>query len=195
MSNISIESVSNENQVFDKINYAEAPLTEKQFTDCSFRNCDFSNCNFAFNTFVDCIFEECNLSMIKLNTTTLNNVVFKNCKVLGVNFSEATDSLFKVTFDVSVLDYASFSRKKMCKTKFYTSSLKDVSFTQANLSGSLFDDCDLLGAIFNKSDLTATNFSTSYNFIIDPELNNVKKAVFSVAGVMGLLEKYQIKVV
>lgn len=195
MSKISIESVSNENQVFDKINYAESSLTGKQFADCTFSNCDFSNCNMAYNTFVDCIFNGCNLSMIRLNSTTLNNVLFKNCKVLGVNFSEAIDFLFNVTFEVSVLDYASFARKKMLKTRFYKSSLKDVSFTQTNLCGSLFDDCDLLGAIFNKSDMAAANFSTSYNFIIDPELNNIKKAVFSVAGVMGLLSKYQIKVV
>ena len=195
MSKTSIENVSNENKVFDKINYAESSLTGKQFTDCNFTNCDFSNCNMAYNTFADCIFDGCNLAMIRLNSTTLNNVVFKNCKVLGVNFSEAIDFLFNVTFEVSVLDYASFARKKMLKTRFYKSSLKDVSFTQTNISGSLFDDCDLLGAIFNKSDLTAANFSTSYNFRIDPELNNIKKAIFSFEGVMGLLAKYQIKVV
>jgi len=189
------ENASNENQVFDKINYAESSLTGKQFTDCNFTNCDFSNCNMAYNTFADCIFDGCNLAMIRLNSTTLNNVVFKNCKVLGVNFSEAIDFLFNVTFEVSVLDYASFARKKMLKTRFHKSSLKEVSFTQTNISGSLFDDCDLLGAIFNKSDLTAANFSTSYNFRIDPELNNIKKAIFSFEGVMGLLAKYQIKVV
>lgn len=189
------ENVSNENQVFDKINYAESSLTGKQFTDCTFTNCDFSNYNMACNTFVDCIFDGCNLAMIKRNSTTLNNVVFKNCKILGVNFSEAIDFLFNVTFEVSVLDYASFARKKMLKTRFHKSSLKEVSFTQANLCGSLFDDCDHLGAIFNKSDLTATNFSTSYNLIIDPKLNNIKKAIFSAEVVMGLLAKYQIKVV
>lgn len=112
------ENASNENQVFDKINYAESSLTGKQFTDCTFTNCDFSNCNMACNTFVDCIFDGCNLAVIKRNSTTLNNVVFKNCKILGVNFSEAIDFLFNVTFKVSVLDYASFARKKMLETRF-----------------------------------------------------------------------------
>jgi len=119
----------------------------------------------------------------------------KNCKILGVIFNECQNFLFSVRFENCTLDYSSFFGKKMVKTSFIQSSLKEVNFTQANLSGSIFDQSDLLGTIFSGTDLTAVNFITAFNYIIDPELNNIKKASFSTDGIAGLLMKYQIKIV
>jgi hypothetical protein len=53
-----------------------------------------------------------------------------------------------------------------------------VSFSQTNLTGSVFDECDLLETVFNRTDLTSVNFTTAYNYILDPELNALKKASF-----------------
>ncbi|WP_419802798.1 hypothetical protein [Mucilaginibacter sp.] len=39
------------------------------------------------------------------------------------------------------------------------------------------------------------DFSSAYNFSIDPENNRIKKAKFSVAGLPGLLEKFGLKIV
>jgi len=103
--------------------------------------------------------------------------------------------LFSVGFEGCILDYSSFMLKKMLKTRFSKSTLKEVTFTQANLAGSVFDDCDLNGAIFNRTDINSVNFITAYNYDIDPEINIVKKAAFSVQGIHGLLSKYQLKIV
>ena len=35
----------------------------------------------------------------------------------------------------------------------------------------------------------------AYNFDIDPEINMIKKALFSAQGLPGLLSKYQLKIV
>ena len=39
-----------------------------------------------------------------------------------------------------------------------------------------------------------TDFTTSYNYSIDPEKNKLKKAIFSKEGLKGLLAKYEIVV-
>jgi len=100
-----------------------------------------------------------------------------------------------VEFQACILDYSSFMGRKMVKTKFVKTSLKEVNFSGANLSGSIFDDCNMLDTLFNGTDLSAVNFTTSHHFIIDPELNVMKKALFSAQGLPGLLTKYQIKIV
>jgi fluoroquinolone resistance protein len=83
----------------------------------------------------------------------------------------------------------------MPKTTFMKSSLKETSFAQAILTGSKFEQCDLLGTMFNRTDLSSVNFATSYNYTIDPEINTLKKAVFSSEGLAGLLVKHQLKIV
>lgn len=183
-----------DDKTFTELNYAKTTERNTEFNNCVFKKCDFSDSEFALCKFIDCVFEDCNLSMMKLDRSTLNNVVFIKCKVLGVNFSPSEDFLFTVRFESCMLDYSSFMAKKMPKTNFIKSSLKEVTFTEAILTGSAFDECDLNGAIFNRTDLTAVNFATASNFILDPELNNLKRAIFSASGLEGLLLKYGIKV-
>jgi uncharacterized protein YjbI with pentapeptide repeats len=133
--------------------------------------------------------------MTSLFSTGLKNVSFKNCKLLGIAFNECDDFLFQVYFDECTLDYAIFSNKKMPKTKFINSSLQEVTFIGTNLTSSVFDNCNLSGAIFNDTQLASVNFKTAYNFKIDPEFNPMRKAQFSTEGIVGLLEKYDIKIV
>jgi uncharacterized protein YjbI with pentapeptide repeats len=85
--------------------------------------------------------------------------------------------------------------KKMLNTKFTKTSLKETTFSMANLTGSIFDQCDLFGTVFNRTDLGGVDFSTALNYSIDPELNNIRKAIFSADGIPGLLTKHQIKIV
>ena len=184
-----------DNEVFDGLDYAGKAVRGKEFQSCSCIKCDLSDSVFSGNKFIDCKFDGCNLSLIKLNASYLNNVEFINSKILGVNFSECQNLLFTVSFNNCVLDYASFMNKKMTNTRFVRSSLKEATFSQANISGSLFDDCNLLDAVFNRTDLSGANFVTAFNYNIDPEINNIKKAAFSAIGLPGLLSKYNLKIV
>lgn len=190
-----MHSSTHEDKTFEKVVYAETKVSGTEFQNCTFLKCDFSNAEFLNNRFVDCTFEASNLSMMKLGGSTLNNIVFKECKIIGVNFSECDDFLFQVRFEHCTLDYASFMGKKMTKTKFIKTTLKEVNFIRANLSGALFQETDLSGTFFNGTDITSANFSTAFNYNIDPELNIIKKASFSMHGLHGLLHKYNIKVV
>jgi len=190
-----MEIVTHEGKTFEKIVYAEKVVKGREFQSCIFNNCDFSNSDFSYNKFLDCTFNGCNLSLMKLHGTTLNNTAFKNCKILGVNFSECDDFLFTVRFENCVLNYASFMGKKMAKTKFVQTDLKEVSFAETNLTGSVFDQTDLTGAIFNNTNLTLANLVTAYNYAIDPQLNIIKKASFSLQDLPGLLTRFNIKIV
>ena len=132
--------------------------------------------------------------MTKLSGTSLKGVHFKNCKLLGIQFKECDDFLFNVNFQECVLDYSSFANKKMPKTKFNSCSLREVTFVGTNLTSSVFDNCNLDGAIFNNTILAGADFTTASNYKIDPEFNPMKKAKFSIQGIAGLLDKYDIKI-
>lgn len=181
-------------KTFEKVVFIDKKVCNREFEDCTFKNCDFSNSDFSNNTFMDCEFIDCNLSMTNLFGTSLKTVGFTNCKLLGIHFQNCTDFLFNVNFQDCVLDYSSFANKKMPKTKFNSCSMKEVTFTGTNLTNALFDNCNLDGAIFNDTQLKEANFVTSYNYKIDPEFNPMKKAKFSTQGIIGLLDKYDIKI-
>jgi uncharacterized protein YjbI with pentapeptide repeats len=115
--------------------------------------------------------------------------------MLGLHFEDCSDFLFAVHFDKCILNLSSFFKQKLKKTKFKECSLHEVDFTEADLGNASFDNCDLAGAKFEKSNLEKADLSTSFNYSIDPELNRIKKAKFSIAGITGLLDKYDIEIV
>jgi uncharacterized protein YjbI with pentapeptide repeats len=91
-----------------------------------------------------------------------------------------------------MLDNSSFYKLKIKGTVFRHCRLLNVDFSECDLTSSLFDDCDLAGAVFGNTVIAKADFTTSYNYSIDPELNRIRKAKFSLPGVTGLLDKYDI---
>ena len=83
---------------------------------------------------------------------------------------------------------------KLHRTSFADSQLKGVDFTEADLRNALFRGCDLLNATFEHTNLEYADLRTSLNYSMDPENNRLKGAIFSVPGVLGLLDKYQIEI-
>jgi uncharacterized protein YjbI with pentapeptide repeats len=62
------------------------------------------------------------------------------------------------------------------------------------LTSSVFDNCDLARATFDQTILEKADFRTSYNYSIHPETNRIKKAKFSLSGIGGLLDRYDIEI-
>ncbi len=192
---MNLELLVHVDKTFSKINYTGKEVKNREFERCTFVGCDLSGSNFSQSRFIDCQFIGCNLSLIKLKGARLSNALFKECKLTGINFSECEDIFFTVKLEQSILDYASFADRKMPKTHFINSSLKGVIFTGANLEKALFENTDMAGAVFNNTNLKEANLVTAYNYSIDPELNNLKKASFSLHGISGLLDKYGINII
>ena len=187
-----MELMNVENQVFEKMDYSEIELPKGEYDHCTFVGCIFSNSDLSEVAFVDCEFDNCDFSMGTINNTAFKEVRFANCKLLGLDFQQCNDFLFSVYFEDCILNFASFRQLKLKNTTFKNCSLHEADFTETDLTGSLFENCDLSRAIFESTMLEQVDFRTSYNYSINPEINRIQKAKFSLAGVAGLLEKYNI---
>lgn len=183
-----------EDKTFYKVNFSEQKKVREVFENCQFNGCNFSYCDLSHSVFTDCTFDTCNFSLAKLNNTALNNAVFKNCKLTGLDFSKSRDLLFQVNFEKCLLDYSVFAGKRIERAKFADCSVIETDFTNADLTGVLFKNCNLDRSLFRRTNLKETDFTTSYNFSIDPENNKIAKAKFSLEGLPGLLTKYDIHI-
>lgn len=184
----------NEDKEFDNIDFSSVPLNEIECVECRFTNCNFSNADLSHSDFMDCTFHNCNFSLVKVNDTGLKSIRFIHGKITGVDFNACKDFLLAFHFEGCIMDYCSFYGKKIKKTTFKDCSIKDCDFSEADLSGSVFNNCDLLNSVFNRSNIEKVDFRTANNYIIDPELNKLRKAKFSIHGLAGLLTKYDIKI-
>lgn len=183
-----------ENQTFKNIQFSEKPFSKGEYDTCVFLNCDFSNTNLSNIDFIECEFVNCNLSNIQLKNTGLKEVVFDACKMIGVNFEVCNPFLLNLRFTGCQLDFSSFYRLKLNGTNFGNCSFEEVDFTEADLTKAVFEVCDFKKAVFEKTNVQQADFYTAFNYYIDPENNQLKKAKFSKEGALGLLEKYQILV-
>lgn len=96
--------------------------------------------------------------------------------VLDENF-DRNDSLTKGEYENCIFNRCDFAEK---------------DFSESDLTGAVFEDCNLAQAIFDHSILEKADFRTAYNYSIDPEAKRIKKAKFSLSGISGLLDKYDI---
>jgi uncharacterized protein YjbI with pentapeptide repeats len=83
---------------------------------------------------------------------------------------------------------------KLGSIHFLNCKLEEADFTKADLNGALFDQCELLNASFDNTLLEKADFTTAYNYSIDPENNYLRGAKFSLPSVTGLLNKYDIDI-
>jgi uncharacterized protein YjbI with pentapeptide repeats len=173
-------------------NFKMNPLPKGEFEDCLFQDCDFSECNLSDFVFTDCEFKFCNLSLVKLTKTTFRDVIFRNCKMLGLHFEDCNEFGLSFQFNGCILDHSSFYKTKIIKTILRDTKLQEVDFSECDLTGSAFINCDLLGAVFDHTNLEKVDFLTSFNYIMDPEKNRLKKTRFSSGGLSGLLNKFDI---
>src|SRR5699024_4545768 len=139
-------------------------------------------------------FIDCNFSNANLSQSLFQKVVFNNCKMLGLNFDECNQFNFTAVFENSQLNHSSFYQMNLNRTKFIKCQMKGVDFTEASLKNTTLINSDLFEARFDNTNLKKADFSHSFNYSIDPELNQVKGAVFSFPEVIGLLDKFDINI-
>jgi fluoroquinolone resistance protein len=181
--------------VFEKENFTLKPLVKGVYEQCVFKLCDFSGSNLNDLRFSECLFDSCNLSMAKLINTAFNDVRFKNCKMLGMHFDDCNPLGFTVNFENCNLAQSVFFKVILKKALFMNSRLTEADLTEADFTSVAFENCDFSGATFYRTILEKTDLSSSFNYVIDPEKNNIRKARFSLHGIAGLLTKYNIEIV
>jgi len=183
-----------EDENFINKDYTETRLVVGDYEMCTFSNCVFSKSSLSNFTFTECTFENCDLSLAKIDNTAFKDVTFKDCKLLGLRFEDCNQFLFEVNFESCQLDLSSFYKCAMKGSRFIKCSLKEVDFTESNLTAASFQECNLLGSIFDRTILEKTDFRTAANFAVDPEINQMRKALFSRKELEGLLLKYDLKI-
>ncbi|MFT3980008.1 MAG: pentapeptide repeat-containing protein [Ferruginibacter sp.] len=181
-------------QVFNEQHFSDQSLAIGDYEKCEFFNCDFSGSNLSKIYFTDCDFSGCNFSNAKLADTAFRNVTFTGCKMLGLHFEDCNKFLLEMSFDGCVLNHSSFYQLTLKKGIFNNCSMHEVDFTEAELPGSSFLDTDLAGAVFEQTNLQEADLRTARNWQIKPEVNNIKKAHFSVTNIQGLVAHYDIDI-
>jgi len=189
-----IKPVYTNEETFTTIDFTQRPLSKGEYENCTFLNCNFSNTDLSEIKFLACQFTSCNLSLAKLFNTALREAKFKECKMLGLRFDQCNNLGLSVGFDQCSLNHSSFYKTKLKKTVLKNSQLQEVDFTECDLTEVLFDTCDLMRATFEDTILEKVDLRTAFNYCIDPEINRIKKAKFSLPGVLGLLDKYDIEI-
>ncbi|WP_085537327.1 pentapeptide repeat-containing protein [Massilibacteroides vaginae] len=181
-------------EIFEREDFTLTALEKGEYESCAFNGCNFAEYNLSGFNFINCAFTDCNLSLAKLDKTAFQDVVFTGCKMLGLQFDMCNEFSLSFSFNNCLLNHSVFYKRKIKKTSFLNSQLREVDFTEADLSNSVFDNCDLLGATFEFTNLEKADLRTAYNFTLDPEGNRIKKAAFSLSGLPGLLNKYELNI-
>jgi uncharacterized protein YjbI with pentapeptide repeats len=184
--------ISTPDKIYDKIDFNEAPLGQSDYENCQFNHCNLSNINLSDLKFIDCVFTDCNLSNAKMHKTSLQEVKVRGCKMLGLHFEQCNPFSLSFGFDNCILDHCSFYHLKIKKTVFNDCQIREADFNQTDLTEATFNNCDLHKTVFDGSTLEKADLRSSYHYSIDPERNRVKKAKFSLSGVAGLLDKFDI---
>ena len=183
-----------ENKVFKNITFGEEKPLNGVYEECRFIHCNLNNADLSAITFRNCTFDGCDLSLAKLNETGFQEVRFANSKLLGLQFCDCRELLLEFEFDQCMLKLSNFQRLNLKNTKFTDCDLQEADFTGAGLTGASFDNCDLLRATFDHTNLEKADFRSAHNFSINPEINRLRKAKFSLAGVAGLLDVYGVEI-
>ncbi len=181
-------------QSFEKINFTKDPLAKGEYECCTFVNCNFEEADISEITFIETEFIDCNFSNANITNTSFQDVVFKNCKMLGLQFEKCNGFGFTASFDLCQLDHSSFYQLKLNRSSFQNSQLQGVDFTEAELKSIVVQYCDLLNATFENTNMEKADLRNSFNYSINPESNRIKEARFSLPDVIGLLDKYKIRI-
>lgn len=179
-------------QQYLKIDYTQTPLTKGHYDNCVFSQCNFKGGYVDNILFTDCQFIDCDLSNSNIAHTQFNTVAFKKCKLVGVRFDRCDQNLLQISLAHCNASLACFYAMQLPNTAFVHCNLQQTDFELANLSKASFANCNLQNAIFSQTNLNQANFTTAINFDIDPSNNQVKKAQFSLGGLVGLLKKHDI---
>ena len=179
-------------KTYEKVDFTKKPLEKGVYEECSFTACRMPGADLGGIRFIDCDFSSCDLSNAALVKTSFQDVEFRECKMLGLQFQECNPLGMSLRFEQCQLDNASFYQLKLPRIRFEHCLLREVDFTAADLTGAGFDHCDLERTLFENTLLEKADFTTAINYSLDPENNYLRGARFSLPGVTGLLDKYDI---
>lgn len=178
---------------FKNLSSSKQTLSEIEFEDCEFTKCVFIETKFKKCKFIDCRFSNCTFSACKFTDSTFLNATFTGSKLMGIDWTElAKSSGWK--FRECSLEYCNFKLMKLPGIEITRSNIKDVDFTDTDLSRAMFNNSSLDKSKFFKTNLEKASFLDATNYSINAQYNNITKAKFSLPEALTLLYGLDIKI-
>ncbi len=177
---------------FRNVDWSGSDLARIEFDGCSFFRCNFSETVLDGALFDACRFEECNLSNPIIKAARFIDAAFDKCKLMGVNFFSCDQSLMDAEFLGCAMTACNFSGLSMKKSVFRLCTIKDSSFQDAFLQDADFSESIFSDTLFHNCDLQKASFYKARGYAIDPRVNKIQKAIFSVPDVLALVENFGI---
>ncbi len=169
-------------------------LPEKTFYNCIFKECNFTGTILNETDFDSCEFIDCNFTNPVIKQTKLNDVIFSRCKLMGLNFYECSQFSFNLIFSNCSINSCNFSDLKMKGSKFTKCKITDSYFQETFLAGVSFEGSNFKNTLFHNANLVGASFCNVSGYSIDPLVNNVRKAKFTVPDVLNLLSGFNIEI-
>jgi fluoroquinolone resistance protein len=177
---------------FENKDFTTTSFEKTEYENCTFNYCNFNEVDFSDTVFDNCVFSNCNLSLAIVDKTAFRKVHFIGCKILGTQMQECKPFGLEMSFTDCNLNNISFCTMLMRNTVFKLCTLQEADFTDSDFESSVFEECNLAAAIFENTILEKCDFKSAVHFSINPEMNKIKKAIFSTNNIEGLLHKYKI---
>ena len=187
-----------DDEVIEHDAHEQIRFQDLAFDGCTFLNLDLASIVITRSKFVDCSFRNCNLSNVEWPECSIRNTTFESSKLTGSIFSVAEWSSFSAAspnrFVECDLSYVNFASAELGSVLFTRCRLREATFGGTDLVGATFDDCDLAGTDFLRANIERCDFTTAYNFSIDPRLVRVRGARFSQHRLAGLVQSFGIEI-
>ncbi|KZE74309.1 pentapeptide repeat-containing protein [Paenibacillus elgii] len=176
---------------FVEAQYSQQEVTSVRFYDCTFTKCDFSETVFKDCKFSGCTFENCNLSLIQVLDCDFSQVSFTHSKLIGINWAEMAPprkvGSGLLRFEECTLSHSTFIGLTLPKSVITKCTAKNVDFRESDLTEADMSYTDFSESLFDRTNLTAADFSFATNYMIDPGLNPIRKAKFTLPEAISLL--------
>ncbi len=174
-------------RTFTDLPFPGRTFRRQEFTGCTFERCRFAGCVFQECRFEACVFKDCDLGVIRVPNTALVDVRFEGCKMIGVDWTAVNARFLRIAFGKCVISDSTFARMDLHGIALAECVAHDCDFLGANLSGGVFRGTDFARSRFAQTDLSSADFCGATRYLIDPTMNRVKGATFSLPEAVSLL--------
>jgi fluoroquinolone resistance protein len=189
-----LAGASFDDETFEGLNLAEANLGEKELCDCVVKHAKLQKSRWKRARLEDCVFDGCDLTGLDPTQLALRGVEFKHCKMLGIDWSNASTHPV-MTFTDCNLSYDTFISMQLKKLRFVRCVLVEATFAQTDLTQAVFEDCQLAGARFESCNLERASFSGARGLLLDPARNRVRGASIPVEAAVALADSFGLNVI
>lgn len=178
-------------QIITGLQVDQAQILSSEFVDCVFEGCSLVETEIKSCRFVNCAFVRCDLSLAKVPESVFSSIRFEDSKLVGIDWTlaewPATLLGKPLHFSKSTLNHSTFIGLNLEGVQFIDCTVVNVDFREADLSGADFSGSNLSESLFIHTNMKDTNLSQARNYSINPSLNQLQGAKFSLPEAMSLL--------